>query len=1325
MRKFKQALGIFLVFALVFSSVSFGVTAAVVNGDAKANALQAFSTSEFRRPSPVVGLEATDVIRVGDPDDASMASGTTIKKATPSGVPYVTGSYASQAYAGEEPVWPSVTFNTSAAVDIISVTATGGGASVSLELVSGSLQNTNSARWEIQGGTANAGSQIKIVVKYSYKWLNPYTGVYVTDTYETSTYSYVENIIFPAGAWVFAAAYNSVSKTADVRYVSRILGKGVYGANIQLKSTSGDYQSGYNNFANNAFVSTSDEGPERTMLKVDPPHSSWGDKSLANAVNPYSNPDEHRAKTVMYIDSSVQTMESNNVRMHFFINGDHRSTNKSRDLTYETIHVRNGDVAYTGGTGNVLGTSDSEALSALNPTGPVDGTEATGGLFLYLGMETMSTLYGNGAAGQYTLITQWTGKGDAGSPGMSPNWMQYYHAVTVEIINVSKAQLRNALNKSIGINVKSVDGSENVSTILTSSGTDPEIGTIYATEGKGKNPQSWYYANGWAAYTTAYENALKMMAKPDALQAVSNTAATSLNTGYYNLALSKANYSDSASQYIVSGLGNTFYGSNILPLDDLVDIVNNQDTDFAANLEDWQDGTYHYYTDASRTALEAAYSAAVAAQGAQYSVIYQPYVDYLAAALQDAIEGLEYKEFTITFDGNGFTGGSMNTISVVPGVAFNLPLNAFVKEGHSFLGWSLVKDGPVVYADGAGFTSGTEDVTLYAKWNLNSYNITFNAAGGSGGTSQSMPYGSPLVPPTVSKTGHMFITWDPVPPATVPAGDAVYTAQWVKLSYTFTFDANGGVGGDSFTLAYGDPITPPEVERFGYIFDGWEPAVPATAPAEDVVFTAKWTPDLYTVTFDANGGTGSTSYDLAYGAPLTAPAVTRTGYDFVGWDPALPPTMPAEDITFTAVWSPKQYTMVFDANGGIFPEHGGLNFLQLKQNFGDPLIAPLATRVGYEFDGWTPELPETVPSKTSVFVAKWKLAPITQTTVSFNLNGGSGTIPAAQTGDIGSSVALPPQGNISRTGYSFLGWAPSSTATSPVASYQFQSTNTTLYAVWQLNVYDITFVLDNGAANVIVPTNHGALPIAPTGFTKEGYNFLGWDAEVVVATGVTTYTAQWAINVYDITFVLDNGAANVVVPTNHGALPLAPTGFAKEGYTFNGWAPGLVEATEAVTYTAVWEKVPVTLFPQAGSDTVLDHSIAGDFIFGISPGTTEEDFLASYVGVTGYGELRFSENDGRFGTGRKVELVDLETEEVLESYYIIIFGDVNGDGLVNQADSDLVKAAALFTSGLDLGTPYGLAADLNGDGVIDAFDFNFFKAALKGVASIDQTLAPW
>jgi hypothetical protein len=87
----------------------------------------------------------------------------------------------------------------------------------------------------------------------------------------------------------------------------------------------------------------------------------------------------------------------------------------------------------------------------------------------------------------------------------------------------------------------------------------------------------------------------------------------------------------------------------------------------------------------------------------------------------------------------------------------------------------------------------------------------------------------------------------------------------------------------------------------------WEPAVPATTPATNATYTAQWkkntvTPTLYTITFNANGGVGGTTVTQAAGTTLTAPTVTREGYTFVKWEPAVPATTPATNATYTAQW---------------------------------------------------------------------------------------------------------------------------------------------------------------------------------------------------------------------------------------------------------------------------------------------------------------------------------------------------------------------------------------------------------------------------------------
>ena len=164
-----------------------------------------------------------------------------------------------------------------------------------------------------------------------------------------------------------------------------------------------------------------------------------------------------------------------------------------------------------------------------------------------------------------------------------------------------------------------------------------------------------------------------------------------------------------------------------------------------------------------------------------------------------------------------------------------------------------------------------------------------------------------------TRTGHTQVGW-----ATVDGGenvyglDAVYTQNealtlypvWNTNKYTITFDTNGGSEIAPITQDYGTQITAPaDPTREGYTFIGWDKAIPATMPAENVTVTAQWEINRYTVTFDTAGGSEIAPITQDYGTAIAAPAdPTREGYTFIGWDKAIPATMPAENVTVTAQW---------------------------------------------------------------------------------------------------------------------------------------------------------------------------------------------------------------------------------------------------------------------------------------------------------------------------------------------------------------------------------------------------------------------------------------
>ena len=111
--------------------------------------------------------------------------------------------------------------------------------------------------------------------------------------------------------------------------------------------------------------------------------------------------------------------------------------------------------------------------------------------------------------------------------------------------------------------------------------------------------------------------------------------------------------------------------------------------------------------------------------------------------------------------------------------------------------------------------------------------------------------------------------------------------------HTVNFNANGGfVSSETHSVTNGGVVgILPDPTRSGYTFEGWYTAIDGgerieadTVVVENVTYYAHWTVNTYTVTFDANGGEGSTTLTRTYGARLgSLPTPTRDGYSFTGW----------------------------------------------------------------------------------------------------------------------------------------------------------------------------------------------------------------------------------------------------------------------------------------------------------------------------------------------------------------------------------------------------------------------------------------------------------
>ena len=252
----------------------------------------------------------------------------------------------------------------------------------------------------------------------------------------------------------------------------------------------------------------------------------------------------------------------------------------------------------------------------------------------------------------------------------------------------------------------------------------------------------------------------------------------------------------------------------------------------------------------------------------------------------------EINQYTITFDTNG--GSEIAPITQDYGTKITAPADP-TRKGYTFKGWD--KEIPK--------TMPAENMTVKAQWEINQYAITFDTNGGSEIAPITQDYGTAITAPAdPTRKGYTFKGWDKEIPETMPAENITVKAQWEINQYTIAFDTNGGSEIAPITQDYGTEITAPDnPTREGYTFIGWDRDIPVTMPAENITVTAQWEINRYTITFDTAGGSDIAPITQDYGTNITSPAdPTREGYTFIGWDKAIPTTMPAENITVTAQW---------------------------------------------------------------------------------------------------------------------------------------------------------------------------------------------------------------------------------------------------------------------------------------------------------------------------------------------------------------------------------------------------------------------------------------
>ena len=247
---------------------------------------------------------------------------------------------------------------------------------------------------------------------------------------------------------------------------------------------------------------------------------------------------------------------------------------------------------------------------------------------------------------------------------------------------------------------------------------------------------------------------------------------------------------------------------------------------------------------------------------------------------------------TVTF--KDWDGTVLKTQEVQHGGDAEAPADP-TRVGYTFTGWDKE------------FTNITADLVVTAQYEINTYTVTFKDWDGTVLKTQQVQHGGDAeAPADPTRTGYTFTGWDKE--FTNITADLVVTAQYEINTYTVTFkDWDGTVLKIQEVQHGGDAEAPADPTRTGYTFTGWDKAF--TNITADLVVTAQYEINTYTVTFKDWDGTVLKTQEVQYGGDAEAPAdPTRVGYTFTGWDKAF--TNVTADLVVTA-----QYEMLGDVDG--------------------------------------------------------------------------------------------------------------------------------------------------------------------------------------------------------------------------------------------------------------------------------------------------------------------------------------------------------------------------------------------------------------------------
>ena len=519
MAKSRRILSVLLAILMVLTIVPAGLigTAGAVSDDEISTSSIELSKSFLERPE--ITISSTAVIRTADAAKPQ-AAGTTIVKATASGLPELNGTRAEAFYAGETPQDPMVVFTTDKALKA-NPTITCSNANLSFTAASAGAyaDGVYTYSWKVAGSSISV-KQLNFEVGYTYEYTDA-NGKVVTKTYTAYTTSAVENVAQPGG--IYADRYRSYNATQHsatctrkerTQYIARIVGVNTFGG--YADDSQAGWDRGYWDFDNKSFVKV--DGVAAGYGQIAHSGDSGTGTQEFNTANDYNRP-----KTVAYVDRSMVALSNYNLR--FTVTDMLERTDKYVEYGIKSFKIAQGAIAFDGNTPD-----NNSAREQLVPVNPAEYNESTkeydtvaGGTitipFTGTTYEKNATTLDNGNKSvDYTLVVTF---GDKYSSG---HLTRATTAINLNIVTYDKSSLRSQV--------------QDLYRLYTPT-------KLMASESEiGNSPNSWFYSEGWDQYLAAMRNAQFVLNDPDTDQKKIDAATEALRSAIAALKVATADYTE-------------------------------------------------------------------------------------------------------------------------------------------------------------------------------------------------------------------------------------------------------------------------------------------------------------------------------------------------------------------------------------------------------------------------------------------------------------------------------------------------------------------------------------------------------------------------------------------------------------------------------------------------------------------------------------------------------------------------------------------------------------------------------------------------------------